>query len=549
MGLRLWLVVLAVFLVALGLETRLGYLYFIEKDFLQDQGDARTMRMERINAHRGMIRDRRGRPMAVSSPVISLVANPKKVIANEGRLLRLSEYLGIPVEEFREKIESARNRDFVYLRRHMPPQEAQKAMSLGVQGVFGQKEYHRYYPTGEVSAHVVGITDIDDRGQEGLELAFDQWLAGSSGKKKVLKNRHGEIIRDLMPVEEAIPGRNLDLSIDLRLQFLAYRELKSAITHYRAVSGSIVILDVRTGQILSMVNQPSYNPNNRIVLDHAALRNRCVTDQFEPGSTVKPFTVAAALQSGYLVDTEIDTNPGFVRVGDFTIRDPSNRGIINLSQIVALSSQVGISKLALSLNEYSVRDLFQRIGFGQDTGFGFPGERSGSLPDHRRWTDIERATFAYGYGLTVTPLQLATAYLTIASGGLKREATLLRNASTSESRVLDPVIANHIKLMLKGVVDRGTGIKAGIKAYDVAGKTGTVRKVGSTGYEDTAHLAFFAGMTPVDKPSLVAVVLINEPRTKAYGGGAIAAPVFARVMSGALRVLNIPPKQSLVATR
>ena len=284
MGIRLWLVVLTVLVIALGLEARLGYLYFIERDFLQDQGDARTMRMERINAHRGMIRDRRGRPMAVSSPVISLVANPKKVIANESQLFRLSEHLEIPFDEFRKKIDSAQNRDFVYLRRHMPPQEAEKAISLEVQGVFGQKEYHRYYPTGEVSAHVVGITDIDDRGQEGLELAFDQWLAGSSGKKKVLKNRHGEIIRDLMPVQEAIPGRNLDLSIDLRLQFLAYRELKSAITHYKAVSGSIVILDVQTGQILSMVNQPSYNPNNRVVLDYAALRNRSVTDQFEPGS-------------------------------------------------------------------------------------------------------------------------------------------------------------------------------------------------------------------------------------------------------------------------
>ena len=549
MGIRVWLVVLAVFIAALGLEARLGYLYLIEKDFLQDQGDARTIRMERINAHRGMIRDKRGKPMAVSSPVISLVANPKKIIAEQDQLLRLSEHLGIPFDEFRKKIDRAQNRDFVYLRRHMPPPDAQKAISLGVQGVFGEKEYHRYYPAGEVSAHVVGITDIDDRGQEGLELAFDQWLAGSPGKKKVLKNLHGEIIRDLMPVEEAIPGRNLDLSIDLRLQFLAYRELKSAIAHYSAASGSIVILDVRTGQILSMVNQPSYNPNNRFILDHATLRNRAVTDQFEPGSTVKPFTVAAALQAGYLVDSEIDTNPGFVRVGDFTVRDPSNRGIINLSQIVALSSQVGISKLALTLNEHSVRELFQNIGFGQDTGFGFPGERTGTLPDHRRWTDIERATFAYGYGLTVTPLQLATAYLTIGSGGIKRDATLLKNPRVSEKRVLDPVIANKIKLMLKSVVDSGTGSKAAIAAYDVAGKTGTVRKIGRAGYEDTAHLAFFAGMTPVDNPLLVGVVLINEPSTKEYGGGAIAAPVFSRVMSGALRVLNIPPKHSLVVAR
>ena len=546
---RLMFVVVCVVLAGVVLEARLAQLYFIEKDFLQDQGDARTIRMERINAHRGMIRDRLGKPMAVSSPVVSLWANPKEITRNEEKLRDLAGFLGVSYESFMEKIDRNQSRNFVYLRRHLPPAEARKVMALGVSGVFEEKEYHRFYPGGEVSAHVVGFTDIDDQGQEGLELSFDEWLSGEPGKKKVLKNLYGEIVKDLMPVKDAAPGKNLDLSIDLRLQYLAYQELKSAISHYDAVSGSVVILDVPTGQVLAMVNQPSYNPNNRLNLDLATVRNRAATDEFEPGSTVKPFTVAVALQSGYNAESEIDTDPGFVRVGNFTIRDPSNRGVLNLSQIIAKSSQVGISKLALTLNEYDVWALFQNVGFGQSTGFGFPGERAGYLPNHRRWTDIERATFAYGYGLTVTPLQLASAYLAIASGGMRRDVTLLNNVEVNETRVFTQDVANSINLMLRAVVTEGTGSKAAIPAYQVAGKTGTVRKIGEGGYEDTQHIAFFAGMTPADDPRLVAVVLINEPQTKEYGGGALAAPVFSRVMGGALRLLNVPPRLSVMASR
>jgi cell division protein FtsI (penicillin-binding protein 3) len=546
---RLLFVAICVVLVGTALEARLAQLYFIEKDFLQDQGDDRTIRMERINAHRGMIRDRLGKPMAVSSPVVSLFANPKEMTHNEEKLRGLTGFLGMSYESFMEKIDRNQSKKFVYLRRRLPPAEARKAMALGVGGIFEEKEYHRFYPGGEVSAHVVGFTDIDDHGQEGLELSFDEWLSGEPGKKKVLINLYGEIVKDLMPVKDAAPGKNLDLSIDLRLQYLAYQELKSAISHYGAASGSVVILDVPTGQVLAMVNQPSYNPNNRLNLDLATVRNRAATDEFEPGSTVKPFTVAVALQSGYGVESEIDTDPGFVRVGNFTIRDPSNRGMLNLSQIIAKSSQVGISKLALTLNEYDVWALFQDVGFGQSTGFGFPGERAGYLPNHRRWTDIERATFAYGYGLTVTPLQLASAYLAIASGGIRRDVTLLKNVEVNERRVLTKEVAHSIGLMLRAVVTDGTGGKAAIPAYQVAGKTGTVRKIGEGGYEDTQHLAFFAGMTPAEDPRLVAVVLINEPQTQEYGGGALAAPVFSRVMGGALRLLNVPPRVNVVASK
>jgi cell division protein FtsI (penicillin-binding protein 3) len=366
-------------------------------------------------------------------------------------------------------------------------------------------------------------------------------LSGKPGKKKVLKNLYGEIVRDIMPIAEAVPGKNLTISIDQRLQFLAYRELKSAVEQYRALSGSFVLLDVQTGEVLAMVNQPSYNPNNRIQLDLSSVRNRAITDVFEPGSTVKPFTVAVALASGLEAGYEIDTSPGFMRVDDNVIRDPRNRGVLDLGGVLAHSSQVGISRLALSLNEYDIWKMFQTLGFGQATGVGFPGESSGFLPNRRRWQDIERVTFAYGYGLTVTPLQLAAAYSTIASGGVKRDTTMLAGQTGSGQRVMDARVAQHLQSMLGRVVTEGTGKKAAIDAYSVAGKTGTARKIGADGYDDTRHIAFFAGFAPQYAPRFVGVVLINEPQTEQVGGGSIAAPIFSRVMSNVLRLLSVPP--------
>jgi cell division protein FtsI (penicillin-binding protein 3) len=539
--LRIHIAALAFLLAMLGGAARLIYIETSEKDFLQNQGDARTIRMERINAHRGMILDRRGNPLAVSSPVVSLWANPSELPVDERRLQPLATGLGVSVEEFREKMQRAQARNFVYLRRRAKPQEADAILSLGISGVYGEKEYHRFYPGGEIAAHVVGFTDIDDAGQEGLELSFDEWLSGKPGKKKVLKNLYGEIVRDIMPIAEAVPGKNLTISIDQRLQFLAYRELKSAVEQYRALSGSFVLLDVQTGEVLAMVNQPSYNPNNRIQLDLSSVRNRAITDVFEPGSTVKPFTVAVALASGLEAGYEIDTSPGFMRVDDIVIRDPRNRGVLDLGGVLAHSSQVGISRLALSLNEYDIWKMFQTLGFGQATGVGFPGESSGFLPNRRRWQDIERVTFAYGYGLTVTPLQLAAAYSTIASGGVKRDTTMLAGQTGSGQRVMDARVAQHLQSMLGRVVTEGTGKKAAIDAYSVAGKTGTARKIGADGYDDTRHIAFFAGFAPQYAPRFVGVVLINEPQTEQVGGGSIAAPIFSRVMSNVLRLLSVPP--------
>ncbi|MBO6564616.1 MAG: penicillin-binding protein 2 [Pseudomonadales bacterium] len=544
---RVYLVGMIVLALAAGMLGRLWYLQIVDKDFLQDQGDARTIRMERINAYRGIIQDKAGKPLAVSTPVLSLWANPSEVLGKEDAdrqdLAALTDYLEVDKATFEKKLTGNLSRNFVYLRRHLPPAEAREILELGIRGVYAEREYHRFYPAGEVAAHVVGFTNIDDVGQEGLELSFDKWLAGTPGKKKVLKNLYGEIVRDVKPVAEAQPGKSLSLTIDLRLQYLAYRELKSAVQHFKAKSGSVVVLDVETGHVLAMVNQPSYNPNNRIDLDLAAVRNRALTDVFEPGSTVKPFTVGVALQTGrYSAESTIDTSPGFVRVGSFTIRDPRNRGVLKLDEIIAHSSQVGISRLALDLNEYEVWGMFEQLGFGRDLGSGFPGESTGYLPNHRRWKDIDRATFAYGYGLTVTPIQLAAAYLTIASGGIKRDISMIEGVPTQEKRVFSQEIARQLKTMLATVVTDGTATRAAITGYEVAGKTGTVRKIGEDGYQDTQHLAFFAGMAPLDSPRLVGVVLINEPQMDQSGGGTIAAPVFSRVIQNALRILNVPPK-------
>ena len=538
---RIHLAAFLFLLLMVGGAGRLIYIEMSEKDFLQDQGDARTIRMERINAHRGMILDRRDNPLAVSSPVVSLWANPSELPEDQQSLIELSTGLGVSVEEFTLKMRRAESRNFVYLRRRAKPSDADAILSLGLPGVYGEKEYHRFYPGGEIAAHVVGFTNIDDVGQEGIELSFDDWLRGKPGKKKVLKNLYGEIVRDIMPVAEAVPGRNLRLSIDQRLQFLAYRELKSAISQYQALSGSFVLLDVQTGEVLAMANQPSYNPNNRIQLDLSSVRNRAVTDVFEPGSTVKPFTVAVGLESGLDMGYTIDTSPGFLKVDDAVIKDPRNRGVLDLGGILAYSSQVGISRLALSLNEYDIWKQFQTLGFGEVTGVGFPGESSGFLPNRRRWKDIERVTFAYGYGLTVTPLQLASAYSTIASGGIKREVTLIADQVSEGERVMNARIALQLQSMLGRVITEGTGQKAAIESYDVGGKTGTARKIGENGYDDTRHIAFFAGFAPQHSPRFVGVVLINEPKTEQVGGGSIAAPIFSRVMSNVLRLLSVPP--------
>jgi cell division protein FtsI (penicillin-binding protein 3) len=531
------------------LDTDRGY------EFLQGQGDARTLRTENIPAYRGVISDRNGEPLAVSTPVSSIWINPKQLINEKNRWAELAAVLDMPVSEIEKKVLANQQRGFLYLRRHMSPVEANKVSALKITGVGKQQEYKRYYPAAEVAAHMVGFTNIDDQGQEGMELAYNQWLQGESGSKRVLKDLHGNVFREVEEGKPARSGSDLSLSIDMRLQYLAYRELKAAMGKVGAKSGSIVLLDSHTGEVLAMVNQPSFNPNNRQFLKPANLRNRAVTDMFEPGSTVKPLTVIAALESGqYHPDTLVDTNPGYIKVGKKTLVDPVNYGVMDVTKILTKSSQVGISKMALDLDEQSVWSVFHRFGLGVDSGSGFPGESAGLLPNRSKWLPIERANFAFGYGLTVTPLQLAQAYSVIANDGVFHPVSLLRKDDEEDgTQVISEKISHQIVDMLKTVVlSGGTATGAQVDSYTVAGKTGTVHKVGKHGYADDRYTAIFAGIAPASNPRLVAVVMIDEPDLASYHGGESAAPVFSKVMGDALRMLDIAPDKiapSHVVTR
>ncbi len=516
-----------------------------DRAFLQGQGDARVVRTEPIPGHRGMIVDRRGEPLAVSTTVASIWADPSLLDPDEVPLGELAASLEMAEESLRERVRAFAGKRFVYLRRHMQPAAAERVMELGVPGVSVRREYRRFYPAAEVAAHVVGITDIDDRGQEGLELAYEQVLAGTPGAKQVVKDRRGRVVRRLRTLRAADPGEDLQTTIDLRIQYFAYRELKSAVRQHRARGGSMVLIDVPTGEILAMVNQPSFNPNDRRDMKVAYLRNRAITDSLEPGSTVKPFTVAAALATGrYHPATLLNTSPGHMRVDGKTVRDHRDYGMLDIRDILAKSSNVGITRLALDIGPQRVREVFGQVGFGESTGTGYPGEDSGMLPSRRKWKDIQTATLSFGYGLSATPLQIAQAYATLAAGGVRRPVSLVRAAAGPEPwRVMEVKIANRVLGMLENVTEEGgTGTRAGVSGYRVAGKTGTVHKVdGKGGYAEDDYVAMFAGVVPASRPRLAGVVVIDGPRGEKYYGGEVAAPVFARIMGDALRILNVPP--------
>ncbi|WP_417765807.1 peptidoglycan D,D-transpeptidase FtsI family protein [Spongiibacter tropicus] len=511
--------------------------------FLQGQGNARTIRTEIIPAHRGMISDRNGEPLAVSTPVASIWANPQELGKNKDSWAKLARALNMSHGELAGRLQRYADSQFMYLRRHLSPQDAKTILALKVPGVYLQREYRRFYPAGEVAAHMLGFTDIDDRGQEGLELAYDEWLNGTPGSKRVLKDLYGNIIREIDAGREASPGKDLQLSIDLRLQYLAYKELKSALKRTGAKAGSVVILDSRSGEVLALVNQPSYNPNNRSQLSPSAMRNRALTDMFEPGSTMKPLTMVAALESGrYQPDTEINTHPGYIKVGPKLLEDHRNYGVLTVADILKKSSQVGTTKIALSLDEQEVWRVFQRFGLGRSTGSGFPGESTGVLPNHPNWRAIERATFAFGYGLTVTSLQLAQAYSVFANHGVFQPVSLVKRETSAERKqLISPKIARQIVDMLESVTGPGgTATRARVDAYRVAGKTGTSHKAIAGGYAEDRYFSLFAGVAPASDPRIVAVVAIDEPKGD-YFGGLVAAPVFSKVVADALRLMNIAP--------
>ena len=547
-GWRFTLLVVLLAAMALLLVWRLVSLQLLDTErgyrFLQDQGDARALRDEAIPVHRGIIRDRNGEPLAVSTPVQVLWANPQELVADGDDWASLAQALGQQPDDLRQRMATVASRKFTYLRRQMNPADAQRVMDLKIPGIHSRREYQRFYPSGSVAAHVVGATDVDERGQEGVELAYDNWLTGVPGSKRVVKDRNGDLIRDVEELAPARPGQALDLSLDLRIQYLAHRELKKAVEAAGAESGSIILLDVRTSEVLAMANYPSYNPNNRASAGSSARRNRAVTDLTEPGSTVKPFTVLTALESGkYNPDTLIDTAPGYIRVGRKTFRDHHNLGVIPLTTVITKSSQVGTTKVALSLDPTTIRTAFQRAGFGELAGTHFPGESVGKFPNPHRWDDVRRANFAFGYGLSVTPLQLSRAYLMLANGGRSRPVTLLKAGELPEpTQVFPPEHVRELVAMMETVTQAGGTAKlAGIQGYRVAGKTGTVHRTGANGYEADHYQSLFAGFAPASDPRIVCVVVVTDPRGGVYYGGAIAAPVFSAVVRGALRLLNVAP--------
>lgn len=521
-------------------------LHVFNREFLQNQGDARALRVVEVPAHRGMITDRHGEPLAISTPVESVWTNPKELAAARDQWKALARVLEVDPRWMEQLLARRQEREFVYLRRHITPELAQKVMALEIPGVALQREYRRYYPAGEVFAHVVGFTNIDDAGQEGIELLHNAWLKGIPGSKRVIRDRLGRIVENVESISEPRPGQDLRLALDRRVQYLAYRELKAAVQRSQARAGFAVVLDVTTGEVLAMVNQPAYNPNNRGDLSNDRLRNRTVTDVFEPGSTIKPFTVAAALESGkFRPDTPIDTGNGFLRVNSrLTVRDVHNYGRIDVSRVIQKSSNVGAATMALAIKPQQLWDVFSRLGFGSITASAFPGEASGLLTDYARWRETERATLSYGYGLSVTSLQLAQAYAALAADGRMHAATLLPvgGGVADERQVMHPQIAQQVRAMLELAVGKdGTGSRAAVPGYRVGGKTGTARKVTSGGYSDRHYMALFAGFAPAATPRLAMVVVIDEPQGSEYYGGQVAAPVFGRVMSGALRLLDIAP--------
>lgn len=541
--------VLGLFVLAVAaLVWRAADQQIFETDFLQSEGADRHLDRVELPAHRGLVTDRNGAVLAVSTPVDSVGANPRLLRPDNETLAALAKALGMGQQELRQRLARYGKRRFVYLKRRLAPEQAAQVMAVvrdrDIKGVRLEREYKRYYTGGEVFSHLIGFTNVDDHGQEGLELAFDQALSGRSGAKRVLRDGRRQVVDDVESISLPRPGKNLALAIDQRLQFLTYRELKAAVIRNKARSGSAVLLDVRSGEVLALVNQPSYNPNRSRSNKGGRLRNRALTDVFEPGSTMKPFTVAAALESGrYNANTVIDTSPGYFKLGRAKVRDHHNLGKIDIATVLRRSSNVGASKLALDLPKEDFWRILSALGFGIDTGTGFPGEAGGQLTHPANWARIDQATLAFGYGISVSTLQLAQAYAVLAADGLKRPVSLLRvDQAPVGERVFSADTARAVRHMLESVVSvQGTAPLAAVPGYRVAGKTGTVKKVEDGGYSDDRYLALFAGMAPASRPRLVLVVMLDEPSAGKYYGGQVAAPVFARVMGEALRLLNVAP--------
>lgn len=542
---RAYLVILFLCAALFGLIFRLVQLNIVDRHFLLQQSDERILRTVDLPAYRGMILDRTGTALALSTPVYSAWINPKYFHASYSQIAALSKDLNVPPSLIESR--DIKGKGFVYLKRQNPPNVMKKVKALNIPGVHFEEEYQRFYPEGEVTAHILGITNIDDQGQEGLELAYNDWLSGTPGKKEVVKDRLGHVISNVALIKKPEQGHDLVLSIDHRIQYVAYRALKEQVEKFHAKAGSIVVINPKTGEILAMANQPSYNPNDHTAEQHGDFRNRAVTDSFEPGSTMKPFTIAMALQSGqYTPHTLVNTNPGYMMIGGFEIRDDFvDNGIIDLRKILEVSSNVGAAKILLSLPPQPFFHFLRSFGFGERTNSGFPGESSGRLVEHSVWYKSDIATLAYGYGIAVTTLQLAHAYSILANGGVEEPVSFIKMDSPPKGkRIVSQKVADEVVTMLKSVVygknPGATGGLAKVPGYWISGKTGTAYIAGANGYNKKKYIGDFVGIAPASNPQLVIAVVIRDPQGKHFGGE-VAAPVFAKVMAAALRMLNIPP--------
>ena len=546
----------ALVLGGVGLLGRAMHLQMNQGDFLRDEGAARHVGIVSSHAPRGVIRDRHGTALAMSTAIESVWADPREAVHARDRWPELAAALGLDPSALDGKLGSERH--FVYLRRHVNPELAARALALALPGVYSRREFRRYYPEGEVVAHVVGFTDIDGAGQEGVELTYDSMLRGVPGAKQVIRDRLGRSVEDVQNVRSPEPGRDVHLTIDLRVQSLAYRALKAAVARHQAASGSVVVVDARTGEIHAMVNQPSYNPNDPTKRNGPATRNRAVTDVFEPGSTVKPFAVMAALEAGVVrPQSVVETSPGYLKLGRNVVRDRRDLGPLDVATVIKLSSNVGVSRIILDTPPERFWETYRGAGFGSVSESGAVGESSGVLKRSRRFGKFERATLSYGYGLAVTAVQLARAYTIFANDGERLDLRLVRDGPGADApapaarRVMSEGTAREVLAMLETVVEArdGTGRRARVRGYRVAGKTGTSRKAIAGGYAERRYLALFAGLAPVSDPRFVVAVVIDDPRGKKYYGGEVAAPVFRTVVADALRLNAVPPDSSTTPPR
>lgn len=539
---RAWVVVSLLLLWFVALLVRSIYLQAMNNDFLLQKGDARYSRVIEISAHRGMITDRHGEPLAISTPVESVWASPQDIELSADKKQHLAKLLDMSKSEIDKRL-SDTNKEFAYLKRGLPPEQAANIMALNIPGVFLQRGYRRYYPAGDVTAHMLGFTGVDDNGQEGIELSYQKWLAGQVGSRRVIKDRPGHIIEDVESIKTPQEGRNLALSVDRKIQYLAFRELKIAVDEHKAKAGAIVVLDAKTGEILALANLPSYNPNNRVKLNRNSTRNRSITDIFEPGSTMKPFSIAAAMEAGkFTPESRIETAPGHFSIGPATIRDAHPQGLLSVAEIIQKSSNVGAAKIALTLEPEYLWSMFTHLGFGQSPRSGFPGEATGKVRPYKTWRPIEQATMSYGHGISVSLLQLARAYTVFASDGELKPLSMLKlDEMPAGERVLSPQTAKAVRAMLEMVIQPGgTAPKARITGYRAAGKTGTAHKQVGNGYASDKYVSSFVGFAPASDPHLIIAVMIDEPSNGKYYGGTVAAPVFSNVMGGALRMLSVP---------